>query len=529
MLPVVFLLARLATCQAPVDSAAPATPARPLWGDLPSGPHRVGFRTIFKFDASRTWRRTRDYMGKFSPDPEGRPIQLNVWFPASSEPVGRQMTVGTYIDQTVPGVAFAPLNSIMRQRIQENLENSVPPAELTALRATPMNAWVGTREATGRFPVVLYFGGLNADVNSNFVLAEFLASHGYVVASISLIGPTDQQTSQSRAPSDLDASVRDMEFALGILGAETSADCTRLSVMGHSLGGVEATMLAMRNGNVSAVVGLDGTYGFKGSARVLTGSYGYDPENMRSAFLDLRRAQGQQDADLDLASVQSFHHADLTLVTMTGMHHSDFTSFAMVAQRFGVPISPNYANTGWNRDTARQGYQQAARIILEFLNERIVNDRRVTASLQEMIRGIEGSTFAHVNAGPAAPSPQEAIALANDRGFEALKAFIVSACGKRPASGCLDANMFNTKGYELLGQHRGNDALVLFEITAWSYPLSANAQDSLADGYAAIGDRESARKALKQAIELVPGDPAIDATSKASFLTEENRRLAQMR
>jgi hypothetical protein len=245
--------------------------------------------------------------------------------------------------------------------------------------------------------------------------------------------------------------------------------------MGHSLGGVEAAIFAMRNGNLSAVVGLDGTYGFKGSTGVLTGSYGYDPWNMRAGFLDLRRAQGQQEADLDLSPVRSFHHADLTLVTMARMHHSDFTSFAMEAQRLGVPVSPKYANTGWNRDTARRGYEQAALIVLDFLNQRMINDDRVAVSLQEMIRGIDGSTFAHLSAGPSAPSPNEAIALARDRGFEPLKTLLVSACGEPPAGGCIDANMFNTKGYELLG-NRANDALVLFKIAAWSNPMSANAR-----------------------------------------------------
>ena len=88
----------------------------------------------------------------------------------------------------------------------------------------------------------------------------------------SLIGPTEQQPSGiTWAPSDLEASVRDMEFVLGLLRVETHADLTRLSVMGHSLGGVEAAIFAMRNGNVPAVVGLaTGTYGFKGSTRVLT-------------------------------------------------------------------------------------------------------------------------------------------------------------------------------------------------------------------------------------------------------------------
>jgi hypothetical protein len=195
-LPLVLLLASAPTCQTPVDSRAEVTPSLPLWGELVPGPYRVGFRAIFRFDTSRTWRRTRDYVGKFSPDPDGRPVQLNVWYPATSEPGGQQITVGTYIDQAAPQVAFAPLNSIMKQRSQENWESSVPPAQLPALRATPMNAWDRAQAAPGRFPAVLYFGGLNADVNSNVVLAEFLASHGYIVASVSLIGPTDTLTSR---------------------------------------------------------------------------------------------------------------------------------------------------------------------------------------------------------------------------------------------------------------------------------------------------------------------------------------------
>jgi acetyl esterase/lipase len=112
--------------------------------------------------------------------------------------------------------------------------------------------------------------------------------------------------------------VRDMEFAWAVVGAEFNADRTRLAVLGHSLGGVEALMFAMRNGNVSPVVGLDGTYGFKGSTGVPTDSWGYDIRNMRAAFLDPRRAQGQQDADLDLVPVGSFRYADLTMVTMVG-------------------------------------------------------------------------------------------------------------------------------------------------------------------------------------------------------------------
>ena len=77
---------------------------------------------------------------------------------------------------------------------------SVPSDQLAALQATPMDAYDDAPPAEGRFPVVLYFGGLDAEINSNVILAEYLASHGYIIASISLLGPTDEQTFQSRRP-----------------------------------------------------------------------------------------------------------------------------------------------------------------------------------------------------------------------------------------------------------------------------------------------------------------------------------------
>jgi hypothetical protein len=59
--------------------------------------------------------------------------------------------------------------------------------------------------------------------------------------------------------------------------------------MGHSVGAIEAVILGLRNANVSAVIALDGTYGSEGLSTVLTHSYGYKPEMMRAAFLDLRQ------------------------------------------------------------------------------------------------------------------------------------------------------------------------------------------------------------------------------------------------
>jgi hypothetical protein len=120
--------------------------------------------------------------------------------------------------------------------------------------------------------------------------------------------------------------------------------------MGHSVGGIEAVMLGLRDADVSAVIALDGNYGFPGLSSVLTHSYGYAPEKMRAAFLDLRRAQGAQGNEpLDFSAVESFRHSDRTLITIEKMHHSDFTSFAMIRAQFQIPLPTGYSLNGWNR------------------------------------------------------------------------------------------------------------------------------------------------------------------------------------
>ena len=421
---------------------------------------------------------------------------------------------------------FETFSSVMSERSRENWESSVPATQRAALLAIPLDSAEGAKPAGGRFPTVLYIGGLNADLNANVILGEFLASHGYIVASVSLLGASDEQTSQSRSAGDLEATVRDAEFGLQLLGEDANADTNKVAVLGHSLGAVAAMILAMRNGNVEAVAGLDGTYGFRGSTGVLTNSYGYSPEKLRAAVLDLRRAAGP-DTELDLSALESFRFAHRMLVTLPNVHHSDFTSFASVAQHFDVPILPKYAGTGWNRETGKLGYQQACRIVLGFLNDKLQMASGASALRNEVGR-LERSVVRELAGGAAPPSPPEAVAFAGREGIEALKKRVAEICGDPGLGSCVDAGAFNSYGYELLGHSRKADAVTIFEIAAWSHPESANAQDSLADGYLAVGEKEKARAAIRRAITLAPGDASMDAAAKAVFVAEENRRLNQI-
>ena len=93
---------------------------------------------------------------------------------------------------------------------------------------------------------------------------------------------------------------------------------------------------------------------------------------------------------------------------------------------------------------------------------------------------------------------------------------------------CLGENRFNTWGYDLLGQHRSRDALAFFQLNAWAHPESANAQDSLADGYLSVNDKQHARAAVERAIALAPTDRTLDPAAKSAFVSEENAKLQKM-
>jgi tetratricopeptide (TPR) repeat protein len=247
---------------------------------------------------------------------------------------------------------------------------------------------------------------------------------------------------------------------------------------------------------------------------------------MRAPFLDLRRAQGAQGNEpLDFTVVESFRHSDRTLITIEKMHHSDFTSFAMVGAQFHVSLPTGYPLNGWNRETGRDGYEWACRIVRAFLDANLKSKSEAMAAIDREAMPGNGMNLRHEPAIPPPPSPSEAAALAGAQGLDAAKRAFVTTCGENSVASCMDIDRFNNWGYNLLGQQRPKVALAVFQLNAWAHPGSANAQDSLADGYLAVGDKEDAKRAVERAIVLAPNDALLDPAARESFLSEEKARL----
>lgn len=160
-----------------------------LWGDLQPGGYKVGFRVLYKHDPSRKWMQS-----KGTSTDSGRPIRISMWYPARFTKEISTMQYGDYFHYESDG-NFRDVNKDLekydRSSWLEDL-NEVSPhgTEIFAkLCSTPVAAARNARAASGRFPLVLYAGGLGSRADANVELGEYLASHGYIMATVAQLGP----------------------------------------------------------------------------------------------------------------------------------------------------------------------------------------------------------------------------------------------------------------------------------------------------------------------------------------------------
>jgi len=88
--------------------------------------------------------------------------------------------------------------------------------------------------------------------------------------------------------------------------------------------------------------------------------------------------------------------------------------------------------------------------------------------------------------------------------------------------------VMNLLGYARLQSGDKQDAVELFKLNVEAYPASANAQDSLSDGYLALGQKDLALAADEKCLELLPADPA-PADFKAQLKAAAEKKVAELR
>lgn len=290
----------------------------------------VGFRVIQKRDTTRAIKSA----------PEGRPIQIAVWYPAKPAKAAASslMRYRDYMALGLSEKSFAPPSpASVEQMLGEYRKflaaTGVESADAEALIATPMRAIREAPAAEGSFPLVLLAPGNAQSAEDMAALAEELAAHGFLVASVPsptrISGPMQ---SEADIPEKADEQATDLGFARRALGSQAREG--RIGVVGHSFGARAALLLAMRDSDVAAVASLDGGIGAKTGAGLLEKARGFSKERMRAPLLHVYEELDPQMAP-DFTLIRSLDRSDRWLIRAGALHHIHFTTIGAL-----VAVSP---------------------------------------------------------------------------------------------------------------------------------------------------------------------------------------------
>lgn len=291
------------------------------WGALlPDSP--VGFRVLHVADPTRAYGPMPAPLGDSWVD---RPLQLGIWYPAAGDATGTSMMLGDLVDllATELGEAYRTPTSLAEARRDLALGRVTPYVEggavadslIERLHREPLWSRRGARPASGRFPVVFHAGVLYTQA----LLNEYLASHGYVVVGVPLMGSSPAWRGRGEpGPAMWEAIARDLAVARAEAERLEFADPEASAVIGMLAG--SGLLWAMRDPRVGAVALLDAWL-----PPDLRAIHDWDPLRVRVPVLELRNTvPGRTDG----AVLDSMSYASRTTVRIDSLEHPDFYPFA---------------------------------------------------------------------------------------------------------------------------------------------------------------------------------------------------------
>jgi len=372
-----------------------------------------------------------------------------------------------------------------------------------------MTAIANAPVADGQFPLIIYCPNLMGSYSENALLCEYLAGHGYVVASTHSVGSRVGPPVTSQG--DLETLLSDREFILANTRNLPFVDKNKLGVMGMGFGGLESLLMAMRNPDVDAVVSLQGIMIYSTNFEFIKQSPYYAIGNLSVPLLQIYSPGAE---NLDLSLIESLKYSTRYSARFKKIEDRDFSSYRLISSMVpGIDVE--------NLADKKAGYEIISHQVLEFFNAYLKKDDNSMKFLSKSVKDYGPDsvilTMTFMPKQDLPPTDNQFMAIIQDKGVPAASEIYDRFKGQNPDHVFFQEAPFNALGYQYLQRNQVDDAVTIFRMNTEAYPRSCNVWDSYADGLTAQGDSVKVRESMMKALEVMPADSVIDAQTKRSY------------
>lgn len=485
----------------------------PQWGNLKPGAYAIGYKTIRLAD------NTRQYF-------DGpRPLQIYVWYPAALKAGEKQMNYGTYVDDVAydMGTDAAKVTMMKTLTVRDfksgslnpSYPNGLPDSTYRQILNTKIPVFHEAQAAKGKFPVLLHMHA--SGVLHQSLMMEYLASHGYVVMSISMYGSSPAFYGRGEDGSNaLFNATQDLELVLIEARKLPFADPEKTAMTGMMA--QAGLSLHMKEKNLKAIACLDCAW----NSNTFKDLPWYNPKKITDiTILELINTEfGQQ----QFSYLDSLPYAERYIGRFNVFAHADFYPFPKIAR--------------WAESAGFQNYEYLCDYTLAFLNSVFKDDEKAKSFRTEPAKQDwlpPGFVFVKHKLPVEAPPAEEdfltwlrygqmekvraawksfgkdcstqpnlfftTLFLIRDnepQAFEALKMF-VEVYPEDPRN----EGLYSRLGYTMLQNKQTDKALEVFELFAKNNPYSPYAINAMADVYMVKGDKTKAKSEAKKLLDLL--------------------------
>jgi dienelactone hydrolase len=342
--------------------AVAAAPPIRLWGPLDPGPHPVGFRVVTARDSSRRLAGTG----------RARPIQISLWYPAAVAGPDT-LAYGDYVRLAASERTLEPASPAQEDEAVSAYRHflagtGAPEGAIDLWLGAAMTASRNAPPAAGAFPLVVIAAGNGGAAPDQALLAEYLASHGYVVAtSPSQARLGDTMTSERDILPSALAQSQDLAFVVSQLRSFAPAKRGPIGLVGYSFGGRSSLLLAGREPRVAAFVSLDSGIATQNGRGWLPASRLAELKKLHAPILHVFEDTDDFMAP-DLTLLAGLARSDRRLLKVADLRHIEFITYGM-ASAVVAGLNPGAADR-----RIGEKVEAVFRYVLAFLDEAIKGD-----------------------------------------------------------------------------------------------------------------------------------------------------------